>query len=445
MAKNKVEKRKFIEDIFGLEIFSDMLSIVRANHLELKKTIDTETTKLKEINNSYSNYNIQKNKTLEFRKNKLNVYLERQRSNAVTKELLLDELNSVEDININDIEIKNKKLKDILDICENKITEKIEIISDLKASLSNNVSGLTKIDSGHSKCPTCLRPVTSIDKDNILCEIKGLQEIINSQKEKITVYTKHLQDTKNKKESIIKSLKINEDQISNLKLIDQKKQNISDKINQIDIWQDTLVQDIEQMRDSSTEFDIIIAETLERSEIASNTIQKLSKEINDLDIIKYVVSEEGVKSYIVNKLLELLNSKLRYYLKKLDSNAICYFNEFFEEEIINEKNKICSYFNFSGAERKSIDLACLFTFCDLRRLQGGVQYNIAIYDELFDSSFDEKGIELIVNILKERVHLYNESVYVISHRKESLKNVTGDTIYLEKKNGITTRVNSSVS
>jgi ABC-type transporter Mla maintaining outer membrane lipid asymmetry ATPase subunit MlaF len=124
-------------------------------------------------------------------------------------------------------------------------------------------------------------------------------------------------------------------------------------------------------------------------------------------------------------------------LKKLDSNSICIFNEYFEEEILNEKNKVCSYFNFSGAERKSIDLACLFTFSDLRRMQGGVQYNIAMYDELFDSSFDEKGLELITTILKERVEELDECTMIISHRKESIKAATGSVIYLEKKNGIT--------
>ena len=138
--------------------------------------------------------------------------------------------------------------------------------------------------------------------------------------------------------------------------------------------------------------------------------------------------------------MELLNSKLLHYLKRLDSNSICIFNEYFEEEILNEKNKVCSYFNFSGAERKSIDLACLFTFSDIRRLQGGVQYNIAIYDELFDSSFDEKGIELITRILQDRVEELDECSIVISHRKESIKAVTGDVIYLEKENGITRRL-----
>ena len=58
----------------------------------------------------------------------------------------------------------------------------------------------------------------------------------------------------------------------------------------------------------------------------------------------------------------------------MDANCICVFNEYFEEQIIDEKGKICSYFNFSGAERKNIDLACLFAFMDIRRLQGDVAF-----------------------------------------------------------------------
>ena len=55
-------------------------------------------------------------------------------------------------------------------------------------------------------------------------------------------------------------------------------------------------------------------------------------------------------------------------------------------------------------------------------------------------SFDEKGIDLITNILKARVDTLDECSIVISHRKESIKEVTGDVIYLVKENGITRRV-----
>jgi len=220
----------------------------------------------------------------------------------------------------------------------------------------------------------------------------------------------------------------------------QSNKNISNRITQLTKWQSELVQDIETLNESKTEFDDLISETQSRLDSINDTVGTISKQLSTLDIVKFVISEEGVKSYIVNKLLELLNSKLYYYLKKLDSNSVCVFDEYFEEQIVNDKNKICSYFNFSGAERKSIDLACLFAFSDIRRMQGGVSYNIAIYDELFDSSFDEKGIDLITDILKERVNTLDECSIVISHRKESIKAVTGDVIFLEKQNGITRRI-----
>ena len=123
----------------------------------------------------------------------------------------------------------------------------------------------------------------------------------------------------------------------------------------------------------------------------------------------------------------------------MDANCICVFDEYFEEQIIDEKGKLCSYFNFSGAERKNIDLACLFAFMDIRRLQGDVAFNFSIYDELLDSSLDEKGIELVISILQDRVDKYNECIMIISHRKESAKHSSGEVITLEKSNGITTR------
>ena len=63
-----------------------------------------------------------------------------------------------------------------------------------------------------------------------------------------------------------------------------------------------------------------------------------------------------------------------------------------------------------------------------------------MFDELLDSSLDEKGAELVLNIIKERVDIYKESIYIISHRKESVKAATGDVIMLEKCNGITKKV-----
>jgi DNA repair exonuclease SbcCD ATPase subunit len=278
------------------------------------------------------------------------------------------------------------------------------------------------------------------DSELIAKEKANLKEYIHEAIDNIKNYSDSLKELKVRKDRFLKAVNECRNKLSEAKLQEQNKANIEQRIDQLDKWQEELKGDLEAIESTDTDFDSLIVETKQRVDDLSKKVEEFRNELSKLDIVKYVVSEEGVKSYIVNKLLELLNSKLLHYLKRLDSNSICIFNEYFEEEILNEKNKVCSYFNFSGAERKSIDLACLFTFSDIRRLQGGVRYNIAIYDELFDSSFDEKGIELITTILQDRVEELDECSIVISHRKESIKAVTGDVIYLEKENGITTRV-----
>jgi len=440
MAKNKIEKRKFIEDIFGMEIFSTMLTMLRTEYNEISKEHDTQLTKLEEIDKAYKNYEDQKQRILQTRKDKREKYLGRQKDNTEEKERLENELNEVEEVDINKIQNQISSLEEAVSDQDIRIETNLEAVARNKALAAERKERYKKMGTEEEKCPVCLRPMEEHDAELIAKEKENLKEYIHEAIDNIKNYSDGLKELRVRKDRFARAISQCQNKISEARLQEQNKKNIEQRIEQLDKWQEELKGDLEAIESTETDFDSLIVETKKRVDKLQGRVEEYRDELAKLDIVKYVVSEEGVKSYIVNKLLELLNSKLLHYLKRLDSNSICIFNEYFEEEILNEKNKVCSYFNFSGAERKSIDLACLFTFSDIRRLQGGVQYNIAIYDELFDSSFDEKGIELITSILQDRVEELDECSIVISHRKESIKAVTGDVIYLEKKNGITKRV-----
>tara|TARA_R110001583_G_scaffold53907_2_gene165759 strand:- start:1939 stop:3744 length:1806 start_codon:yes stop_codon:yes gene_type:complete len=440
MAKNKVEKRKFIEDIFGMEIFSTMLSALRNEYNDLSREHDTELTKLEEVEKSYTNYCDQKDKILQKRKDKKEKYLFRQKNNTEEKKKLKNNLSQIQEVDAAVIESTILTQQAQLDTCDTKISEYVGNISAERAQVTHVKDAYKKIGTSDEKCPVCLRAIEDHDTAYIEKEKEELKHRIEEMVAGIKSTQESLDKARSIKQRVNSSIQSNNNKISEAKLQQQDKQNILQRVSQLNDWQKELKSDLKSIESTETDFDTIIVESNKRLTALQTKVKKFRAHLGKLDIVKYVVSEEGVKSYIVNKLLELLNSKLIHYLMRLDSNSICIFNEYFEEEILNEKNKVCSYFNFSGAERKSIDLACLFTFSDIRRLQGGVQYNIAIYDELFDSSFDEKGIELITQILQDRVEELDECSIVISHRKESIKAVTGDVIYLEKENGITHRV-----
>jgi len=440
MAKNKIEKRKFIEDIFGMEVFSSMLATLRQDYNEISREHDTRLTKLEEIEKSYKNYEDQKQKILQTRKEKKEKYLGRQKDNIHETEKLKEELEKVEETNSSKVESQISALEEAVLDQDLRIESNLEAVARNKALAAERKERYKKMGTEEEKCPVCLRPMEEHDAELIAKEKENLKTAIHEAIDDIKYYSDGLKELRVRKNRFLKAINECHNKVSDAKLQQQNKVNIELRISQLDKWQVELEGDLEAIESTDTDFDSLIIDTKKRVDKLAKKVKEYRDELAKLDIVKYVVSEEGVKSYIVNKLLELLNSKLLHYLRRLDSNSICIFNEYFEEEILNEKNKVCSYFNFSGAERKSIDLACLFTFSDIRRLQGGVQYNIAIYDELFDSSFDEKGIELITHILQDRVEELDECSIVISHRKESIKAVTGDVIYLEKENGITKRL-----
>ena len=440
MAKSKIEKRKFIEDIFGMEVFSQMLTQLRVEYNELKREHDIVQATLVEVKNQNRNYVSQKEATLSKRADKKQVYLERKDNNASEKERLTEKLGSFQDRDTSDIETNIEDLKSKLVTVDDKITERNVEAGTKKAELKHQKDAYVKIGTDEDTCPVCLRPMEDHDVEYMEKEKESLKKRLLELGEEIKEVNEAVTRANNIKLKIQQTIQAKNNELSSAKVANQEKKSIAQRITQLDEWLAELEIDLKQVESTDTDFDDLIVESNKRLSEVEGKVEKFRKDLSKLDIVKYVVSEEGVKSFIVNKLLELLNSKLLTYLRKLDSNSICMFNEYFEEEITNEKNKICSYHNFSGAERKSIDLACLFTFSDMRRLQGGVKYNIAIYDELFDSSFDEKGIELVTQILQERTEELDECSIVISHRKESIKAVTGEVIFMEKENGISRRV-----
>lgn len=445
MAKKKLEKRKFIEGIFNLQVFSNMLNDVRTEYNNVSKELDIECAKYEEVSNTLSTQ-------------------QRQQSDAEQNRLRsLNKLNLRLDNCVKEIDSVSEKIKNTENVDTKPVTDKIQKIDEVIQTLDTKTQALItqsskaatmidllkdkneKISNEHSVCPTCLHKLDTTHKKLITDEKEKIESQIATLNEKRGKIDLKLKETKDVR---VKLKTRREQQTMRLQQIQIEKhnnKNLTEQLSQLKSQQKDIKEDIKSVESVKDSYDTIIKETEKRLESFQADIDKIKKELSKLEIIKFIVSEEGVKSYIVKKILQLFNAKLSYYLKKMDSNCICVFNEYFEEEIIDEKGKQCSYFNFSGAERKNIDLACLFAFMDIRRLQGDVAFNFSMYDELFDSSLDERGVELVIEILKERIATYNECVIVISHRKESTKLATGEVIFLEKQNGVTTRVETPES
>lgn len=440
MAQKKTEKRKFIEGILQLNIFSEMLLKTRSEYNDVKKENDLLSNNFVNLQRNLSTFEDQKANSESKKQEKIDALNERiTQIEKNSEELKNKNLPTVEECNI-----QIKQNEDKIDVLKNGLKTFKKTRSDLANKNSNIIAEINQLKKEKQKiidkgniCPTCNREYCKDDIEavnkrmtDIDAEIKELElNVIDSNALLLTQDDK-IENLEDGIDKINKKIRDLEQIKSETKINSQKLLNNSTNIKECL----KLIDEIKQ-GDPSIETNINnIKNELEKSE---NELKEVKKSMAILDSVKFIVSEEGVKTFIVKKIINILNTRLNYYLQSIDAPCKCVFDEMFEETIYNDQGKECSYFNFSGGERKRIDTAILFTFQDVMRCHSGTSFSLNIYDELFDCALDAKGTDKILEILKEKVNKYDESIYIVSHKSSEVANCD-NVIFLEKSNGVTT-------
>lgn len=443
MAQKKVDKRKFVEGILRLGIFGEMLLQIRADHNEAKKVYDLSLSQFTNKQKNLLLYQQQYEKAELAKKNKIQQLQDKINHNISRIEEISNYSNVEENIkNLEDQIHKKEKviknLEDLLKDCESKSMNLWKEKQELELQITQIQKELKSLENSQSFCPLCKRDYEDYNKSHIDCVSEKAKE---TEKELKKLFKKIEKDLSDQSKSCSKISDTKSKIEKEIKQDLHKKQSlalVSQEITQLKKRNEEIQKEIEEVSVVDNDFSLLIEQTNKELQEAEEEINSQNKKISILESAKYIVSEEGVKTFIVKKMLNVLNSRLNFYLQAMDAPCKCVFNEMFEETIYNKNNKECSYFNFSGGERKRIDLAILFMFQDLLRNQSGTSFSLSIYDELFDSALDEKGVDKILTVLAERVKKYGENIYIISHNKAAIKSNIDQVILLQKLNGKTT-------
>jgi len=442
MAKKPEEKRKFIEDIFSLEIFGKMLKELKEDIKENKSQMSISFAKKEEIGNGLNTLN----KQLESQKKQVEEREEvlRKRKEDLEKRIKNTQ-NDIDGIIITDTSEYYTvigKLKQALDEINIKIRDNTTSILTKRGTINISTEELDRIndiDVG-AKCSFCLQEIPHTHtkvigelQQKIELDIIGLNDDI-----KLLEIDKKSWDSKR--------VKI-EDRLEQLELLISqnahfitKKSNLDDTLNQYLESLGNIDIDISSVSNSLESIDQSIKDTLERQKEEELKYLGFKQNSDDLEVCKFILGEEGVKSFIIKRLLDMLNSSIQNYITKLGMSMRCKFDEYFDEKITNEKGKDISYWNFSGGERRTVDIACAWAFKDIKKKISGISSNVEFLDEILDNCLDEHGVDLLIGTLKTRIDNNNMSCYAISHRKETPKHITGETVNIEKEHGITRRI-----
>lgn len=438
MAQSKIDKRKFIESILSLEIFSDMLSKAREEHNGLKKDYEVLFTKVEGIEKGYK-FNKEQLDTFEDqKKQKVETLVKKIEENKQKIEDLNKDVKTLPDDVLQKLNAKEEQCNTDLKDIQKKYKSAYEVLADVKSKISHIESQLKEIEKVGAICTTCKRAYSEDDinhkeanKKELNTKLKELSKDLKSSQEALDAVNAE----QSKKEKEIKDIQdkrnVVKDVLNNNKNIETKISFINDSIQEV-------LKEIDQVKGQTNQaLESVVKELEEKLLTGKKDLETLEHNLDVLECVKFVVSEEGVKSYIVKKILAVLNARMAHYLEQLHANCLCQFNEYFDEIITDEKGELKSYFNFSGGERKRIDLACLFSFLDIRRMQGEVHFSTIFYDELLDSSLDDKGVELVLKILRERALKHNENCYIITHRGNAITTQVDNIVFLEKRNNFT--------
>lgn len=439
MGKKKTDRKKFIESIFNLSVFGDMLRLLKEDIRDNKHQFDIESSGQSLIEGNINNYREQLQNINE-------EILNRSKRLAEETKQLKQKI-SDEEARVTELRGKNtnadrsgldkiETVKETLSRKKQELYGKIVAVQTQVKALDSETKRIEKIGNA---CPTCGR---AYDDDVCDHNKKRLEEIAEERAQLV---------------ESAKASKIEHDgveaKISQCNAMRRKieaavneaiavKQNIKYAEKTIEMYREQLLTLPEKYKEDNRAkvFEDMLEKAESEFKARAEKIDEIAKNIGRLNVCEHVLGEQGVRSYVVRKLLDMLNSRIRYYLAAFKSTFMFTFNEFFEEEIKDVNATICTYNNCSGAERKKIDLAISFAFADILKNHRQIEYNLTFFDEILDSSLDSKSLENVVEFITKQTAQQSHSVYIITHKQDiSIPNVV-ETVMLEKKNGFTVRV-----
>ena len=424
------QKREYIENIFKITCFGDMLKLIRKDGNQLNKKILVEQQEQKDIRNNLTLY-----------------------------EKKLESFDDDTDKSINILETKIDKRKKEIDGFEI-IDVENKLIMQQKALDKNNTTK-KKIEEGVSKLKSLIKVNTTkinmskkaIDKHkevvDIVCDdCKKKIEDKFIHKDSIQLLTEENNDHKKDLDTLNTVLKkTNADidlitsKINKLKKIEQENKQNTLRIEYLNKDIALFEQEIINLLEKKNPFNEMIIECKEKLDIVNGVLSKHYAEKTELDILEHVVSDDGAKKFMITDLIKVLNKLIRGYLNEMGAEFTVKFNEAFEAIFLTNTGE-CDYTSFSAGERQRINIATLFAFRDILN-NTGIQSNISILDEVIDQGIDEFALSAILNILKRQCE-EGVTIYLISHRTEIAdKGLFDNIIEIQKKNSMSNIVSDS--
>ena len=411
------DRRKLVEDLLDISIFSTMKDILRkkiANHnVEVKETgheIDLLEERINGLNEQLSA--LQKNRDEQISKYEKTV--KETEDNIQSLMGNIDE--KTENVVALESTIKNQ------DSTQDKLKQVVELEKQLETARKKAIADIEFYED-HDNCPTCKQDLDDEHKEKC---IKEKQDKVAEIKTALSTLDQQVKDLNDELQRIIKvSEEITEIQreIGLAQTEVTSNQKYIHKLNG----------QIEELRKNISGDDGVQDRLTTSEETLSTLLSKkedLTNRSHYFEIATLLLRDEGIKSKIIKQYVPIMNKLINKYLANLEFYVGFELDENFEETIKSRFRDVFKYDNFSQGEKMRVDLALLFTWRAVARMKNSVNTNLLILDEVFDSSLDNQGTEDFLRLLNTLTEKTN--AFIISHKGDQLYDKFEEVIRFEK-------------
>lgn len=404
------DKRSFVESIFGVDVLSDIVDNVK---VRLRSVKEKESMLDKDIERVESNIKLLK---------------EHNSNNRVDVSELQRKIKSNEDV----IDDNNKDVQ----VLTKELSTHEENRNELKQQLKREVEAHSK----KSKCESeierfnidiatitendvCSRCGQSIPKDQIderVNECKAQIDLWEARLDKLNVYIKKLNKIKERLEVVE----------SNIDKIKSKIQSLNSNSRELEVHNSNMKSNINSQSKMNSDFTNKIKKLdKQKDELEKDTLETV-REKNAILTLQKLLSEKGLRKFILNKYIALLNKTLNDNLAMLSASYQIKFDDEFKEQLVGKVHDKLDCGSLSSGEKQRLDLSIMFAFLEVAKMKNNLNVNLLAFDEMF-GDLDEDGLNGIREVFNDMKSKGNH-VLLITH-DERIKNMS-DINYEVKKN-----------
>ena len=427
MSLKPSERRKIVENLLDIDIFSKM------NHI-LKDRISTTKGDIADVNYR-----------CDLSKERLKIHSDilKTSTDSIDGKLALN----LDEIDNNKEAIKQKQREidainfEIANIktdnsALNKMKSKLAKVTEYHHTFKTKLSDLKKEISFYSdndNCPSCHQRIETDFKNNVLLE---KQEEEKKLSQALEMSTGELSKIQRNLEQFMSELDAISSKRNDITRVQYEIENIESLISRILQDNESLLKEKNaDLKKIETEWNELQTEYQSLSQQRENLIKTQHLQ----SIAALLLKDDGIKSKIIKHYLPTMNKLINKYLQNMDFYVNFEIDENFEEIVRNTNKENFTYHSFSAGEKLRIDLSILFTWREIAKLKNSASTNLLILDEVFDSSLDSAGVEDFVRILN-MLGNKDSNIFVISHRSESISDKFDRTIQFDKVNGFSKMV-----